>query len=265
MESVTVIIPTFRPGKYLFECLDSLENQTLEKTRYNVFIVLNGDKEPYFSTIEECIARLKCKIELVYTDCKGVSNARNIAIDRASGKFVAFIDDDDYVSPEYLEKLLECANSSSVGAIICSNVVTFDENYNLGTDYISEAYNRALTSPEKNSLFARRKFLSSSCCKLIPLSVIGSRRFNTAIKRGEDSLFMASISDKITGIVPASVEAIYYRRLRIGSASRSEESKYSRLTRKARLIASYMKVYISGVSGYNPILFLTRILATIRN
>ena len=86
-----------------------------------------------------------------------------------------------------------------------------------------------------------------------------------AIKRGEDSLFMASISDKITGIVPASLEAIYYRRLRIGSASRSEESKYSRLTRKARLIASYMKVYISGVSGYNPILFLTRILATIRN
>lgn len=263
--TITVIIPTYKPKDYLLDCLESLDNQTLAKDSYKVIIVLNGNREPYYSLVKGWTEQLGCNTELLYSEQKGVSNARNLALDQASSKYVAFIDDDDYVSPQYLESLLDCATVNSDGVIACSNVATFDDRHEFGTDYISEAYKRAKLFPNKNSLVARRKFLSSSCCKLIPLCVIGTRRFNNSIKIGEDALFMATISDRIKGIVPAADDAVYFRRLRAGSASRSKEPTINRLRRKCKLIAIYIGVYATDVFRYNLFFFLTRILAIIKS
>lgn len=108
MESVTVIIPTYRPEDYLAQCLDSLDLQTLAKDYFRVIIVLNGDRDPYWSMINNWCESKALRYELIYTQTKGVSNARNIALDKVSTPFVAFIDDDDYVSPDYLKSLFEC-------------------------------------------------------------------------------------------------------------------------------------------------------------
>ena len=53
---VSVIIPSFRPGAYVIECLDSIINQTLRRDDYEVIIVLNGEKEPYLSMLNNKIA-----------------------------------------------------------------------------------------------------------------------------------------------------------------------------------------------------------------
>lgn len=52
---VSVIIPTYKPGKYIEQCLKSLYSQTLSHNEFEVIIVLNGDKEPFFSKINEFI------------------------------------------------------------------------------------------------------------------------------------------------------------------------------------------------------------------
>ena len=44
---ISVIIPTYRPGAYIFECLDSLRHQTLPKNQFEVIVVLNGERNPY--------------------------------------------------------------------------------------------------------------------------------------------------------------------------------------------------------------------------
>ena len=264
MESVTVIIPTYKPGEYLLDCLKSLESQTLDKKLFKVLIVLNGDKEPYYSLIEKWLDGLNCQTELIYTFEKGVSNARNLALDSVTSSYIAFIDDDDYVSPHYLESLLECAESSPIGTIACSDVRTFDINNKFGRDYISRAYTFAVDNSEKKSLVSRRSFLSSSCCKLIPTALIGKRRFNAKVRIGEDALFMATISDMIKAIVPASSDAIYYRRLRPNSASRRKEPFCDRIKRKSSLISIYLSIYFSAFPKYNSIFFITRILAIIK-
>ena len=264
MESITVIIPTYKPGEYLLDCLKSLESQTLDKKLFKVLIVLNGDKEPYYSIVEKWLDGLNCQTELMYTSEKGVSNARNLALDSVTSSYVAFIDDDDYVSPHYLESLLKCAECNPKGTIACSDVRTFDSNNKIGRDYISRAYTYAVNNPEKKSLVSRRSFLSSSCCKLIPKVLIGERRFNPKIKIGEDALFMAIISDMIETIVPASPDAIYYRRLRPQSASRRKEPFCDRIKRKSSLIFIYLTTYFSAFPKYNSIFFVTRILAIIK-
>ena len=98
---ISVIIPTYKPQDYFWECLDSLAAQTLEPERFEVTVVLNGCNEPYKSLIQEHISSgmQHLNVRLVQTDTPGVSNARNMGIDMANGTYLTFIDDDDYVSP----------------------------------------------------------------------------------------------------------------------------------------------------------------------
>lgn len=50
---VSVIIPSYRPGNYVYECLDSLMNQSLDALRFEVIVVLNGTRDPYGSSCRD--------------------------------------------------------------------------------------------------------------------------------------------------------------------------------------------------------------------
>lgn len=104
---ISVIIPTYKPQDYLWECLDSLVAQTFPKEDFEVILVLNGCHEPWNSTIREYIdTRMQgMNVNYMHTNQGGVSNARNIALDKVKGEYITFIDDDDLISPTYLEVL----------------------------------------------------------------------------------------------------------------------------------------------------------------
>ena len=83
---ISVIIPTYKPQEYLWKCLDSLDRQTLSNDNFEVILVLNGCKEPYYSQIKNYIAkRNDLNIIFIQTDEGGVSNARNKGLDIAKG------------------------------------------------------------------------------------------------------------------------------------------------------------------------------------
>ena len=94
----------------MWQCLDSLNAQTLDKRLWEVIIVLNGCSEPWETEIKQYIqSRHLTNARLIQTDEGSVSNARNIGLDQAKGEYIAFLDDDDYVSPTYLEALAAIA------------------------------------------------------------------------------------------------------------------------------------------------------------
>ena len=113
---ISVIIPTYKPQSYLWECLDSLVQQTLSKECFEVILVLNGCTEPYKSAIEEYIAEKMqgMNVNFIHTEMGGVSNARNVALDAAVGEYITFLDDDDYISDCMLSELYEVANKGFV-------------------------------------------------------------------------------------------------------------------------------------------------------
>lgn len=257
---ISVIIPTYKPHEYIEACLQSLEDQVLSKLLYEVIIVLNGEKEPYYSNIQKLLNKYSFSSRLFYTDVAGVSNARNIGLDNAQGDYICFVDDDDSVSYNYLKELYVIGTKNS-DAIIVSNVRTFyEKDSSYYKDYISYAYDKFFNKKTR-SIFSKRSFLSSSCCKLIPVTVIASRRFNTKYHLSEDALFMFEISDNIKDIILSSDDAIYYRRLRPNSASRKKYPFNIRILYKLKLILQFIKIYMHQIRQYNFPFFLSRIIA----
>lgn len=255
---ISVIIPTYKPDLYFNDCIKSIINQNLSRDLFEVIIILNGDKFPYYSEIELQIKDFS-NFHLLYTSKKGVSNARNIGIEASKGKYICFVDDDDIISENYLKSLLFNINDRT-NCLVVSNVYSFTDNIsNLEFDYITNAF----FASNKDSLFSRRQFLSTSCCKIIPRKMIGNARFNTKFERDEDALFMFSISKDIENIEKSSKDTIYYRRLRPGSASRSRKSILWRVKHALSLMRSYSSIYLNKNYTYETKLFLSRIVATI--
>lgn len=103
---ISVIVPTYQPANYLWECLDSLCRQTLAPEEFETVIVLNGCNEPYFGRIQQYIhEHPNHNFQLIQTEEGGVSNARNIGIDQSKGEYLSFLDDDDWITDNYLEEL----------------------------------------------------------------------------------------------------------------------------------------------------------------
>ena len=257
---ITVIIPSYKPQEYLKECIQSIAQQTLDKSQFELIIVLNGCDHPYHDRINTILQQYpQLQAHVLQTEAPGVSNARNLGMEHAKGENICFIDDDDWISHNYLEYLLKAKTSDS--CITVSNVQDYDEKNDLfHDDYITKAYNKFAhegTAP----LIKGRAFLSSACCKMIPSAIIGSKQFDTSFTTGEDSLFMAAISNHITSIKLAKDNAIYYRRERSGSASRSNQSIKTCFRELMKAWKAYTKIYLSDISHYNFIFFATRLAA----
>lgn len=220
---VSVIVPTYKPQEYLWECLDSLAIQTMRLNEFEVIIVLNGPKDSYEEKIKEYIRHhAEVSINYIYSEDAGVSNARNIAIDCAHGEFIAFIDDDDYVSSSYLQELYDKSDRDTIGL---AYPYAFDDgNSNMQLKYsITDEYERCFAKA-KQSYLRPKKFFSGPCMKMIHRDIIGERRFDKRLKNGEDSIFMFLISDKMKYVNFTSRNAIYYRRFRQNSATTSSKS-----------------------------------------
>lgn len=262
---ISVIIPTYRPQPYLWECLQSLSAQTLSVDQYEVIIVLNGCNEPYYTQIQQFIAKhmSALHVRLIQTDQGGVSNARNIGLDAAQGDYIAFIDDDDYISATYLDEMQSLTTGDNI--VICYPYAFNDGQPEQQLSYrITNAYDQCAGKSNISINSMARKFFSGPCMKLIPAACIGERRFDARFKNGEDSLFMFLISNRIRTISITTKNAIYYRRYRSNSANFSTNIK-QRFYNALRLISEYTRIYITHLQEYNFIFFFTRILGSIRS
>lgn len=261
---VSVIIPTYKPGSYIEECIFSLVNQTLPHYKYEIIIILNGCCEPYYSKLKQftSIYRNHYIIKIIQTELSGVSNARNIGMDVAKGEYICFIDDDDFVSSFYLESLLENASFNTVS--VCRPLEFKDGTNNYQPYSITKVYDK--NAEKKNiSLYKASRFFNGPVYKLIHRDIIANRKFDVRFRNGEDSLFMFLISNKIENIKLADSKAIYYRRLREGSATKLQKSIIYRLKNYSFLILIHCKIYVSDIKGYNVLFFVRTILGRVKS
>ena len=103
MKKVSIIIPAFNVGEYLERCLNSVLNQTYKNIE--VFIVNDGS----IDNTEEIALKYCNKYDnfnYIKKENGGVSSARNMALERATGEYIAFIDSDDWVNDTFIESLV---------------------------------------------------------------------------------------------------------------------------------------------------------------
>lgn len=260
---VSVIIPTYKPGPYIWQCLDSLAKQTLHHSDYELVIVVNGCNEPYYSQIAQHIAQWDPSVcvQLLQTDQGGVSNARNIGIEKSRGRFLCFVDDDDWVSPTYLEGLY--AEALTEHTIVMANVRNYnEETQELQDDWLSACYKKN-SQLQKPTLLSCRSYMSVACCKMLPRTTIATHRFDIRFRQGEDSLFFAELSRHLKEYRFACPDAIYYRRIRALSAGRARSTR-SIIADNARLALAFITTYLKAPLQYDFVFFASRVAACIK-
>ncbi|MCK9220806.1 MAG: glycosyltransferase family 2 protein [Bacteroidales bacterium] len=258
--NISVIIPSFKPKEYLWECLHSLEVQSFPKENFEVLLVLNGCNEPYNGQIKTFLDTSNLNVNYIQTNTPGVSNARNIGLDEAKGDYICFIDDDDFVSPLYLEELYLKAKPDIVS--LCRPLAFTDGKEDYHTYLITRDFDSNY-SLGKIPFYRSKKFFSGSVYKLIYKDIICDRKFDTRFKNGEDSIFMFLISDRLKYVDFTSSNAIYYRRNREGSAVASRNQK-SVVSNRCKMIFEYTKIFFSNLGKYRFIFYVSRLLASLR-
>lgn len=113
---VSVVIPVYRARNYIACCVDSIINQTYK----NIEVILVDDGSDDGSGILcDVYAERYQNIFCIHQENKGVSHARNIGIDHARGEYILFVDSDDYISPDYLEKACMAFRTKDVDMYLC--------------------------------------------------------------------------------------------------------------------------------------------------
>ena len=104
-ELISIVVPIYNVENYLRQCLDSIQNQTYKK--FECIMVNDGSTDSSQQIAEEYLTDNRFK--LINQSNKGLSGARNTGIShiREESTFVAFVDSDDYIYPDFLETLIE--------------------------------------------------------------------------------------------------------------------------------------------------------------
>ncbi len=105
MSKVTIIIPVYNSAEYIGKCIESILNQTYHD--YDILIVNDGSKDNSQQIINEYKEKYPNKITAIEQENKGVARTRNESIKRATGKYIMFMDNDDYLDKDYIETFVK--------------------------------------------------------------------------------------------------------------------------------------------------------------
>lgn len=113
---ISVIIPVYNVEEYLCRCVDSVLDQTYRNTE--ILLVDDGSPDNCPAICDE-YARQDARVRVLHQENKGLSGARNAGIDVAKGQWLAFVDSDDYLAPDFLERLLEACERTGSDLSVC--------------------------------------------------------------------------------------------------------------------------------------------------
>lgn len=117
--TVSVIIPVYNVEPYLERCLQSVEKQTYRDAE--VIIVNDGSTDNSYQIIDRYVAR-NPHFTAYTTENNGLGGARNFGLTKAGGEYVVFLDSDDYIAEDCLEKFVAAAQANNSDMVVCNSV-----------------------------------------------------------------------------------------------------------------------------------------------
>lgn len=175
MINISIIIPVYNAEKYLDKCLMSV----LNKKHKDVEVILIDDG----STDNSSSIYLKYEKHMrIYKNSNhGVSYSRNFGLSKATGKYIMFVDSDDYLIENWYDVVNSYLNTTSDIIILSSNFKELDFDISNKNAFVNKILNIS-----KNNLF-----LSSPCSKLYKREYLEKNGilFDENVKNGEDMLF----------------------------------------------------------------------------
>lgn len=115
---LSIVALVYNLEKYLPRCLDALVNQTLQDIE--ILCVDDGSTDSAPQIIEEYAQKYPNKVKAFHKENGGEFTTRNYGLERAKGEYVTFVDTDDYVEPDWAEKLYNAAKQNDADIAVCA-------------------------------------------------------------------------------------------------------------------------------------------------
>lgn len=199
--TISIIIPVYNVERYIRECLDSIICQTFSD--FEVLLIDDGSPDKSGDICDE-YATKDSRFKVFHKTNGGVSSARNLGLENAQGEWVLFVDADDVIYNDCLEK--------------CYNIATEDNLDLLQFKFDREINKRNPQNNIKSEVLSSADFLNirhnvCAACSFIKASIIrdNSIRFNTNIKLAEDQLFILH-AIKNSNRIKITNDVLYYYR-----------------------------------------------------
>ena len=256
---ITVITPSYMGRERIGRCLQSLAEQTLDPGLFELVVVLNGPPDGTRQILQDFRERHPdiC-LRIVESSMSGASRAWNAGIAAATRQYTTFVDDDDYVSPRFLEVLLANAGPR---VISMANIVDVSPSGDNDDNYINRAVVRFA-----GQLMAPADLLvgtSSNAPKAVATALIKDIRYPADFQSGQDVVFwttVATSSDVQFYPCHAADGAVYYRVLRDESMSR-QPMTFDFNVRQRLEVISHLDRLVPHAAGRNRDLVLDRMKA----
>ena len=216
---ISVIVPVYNVQEYLKKCIDSIIKQTYKNIE--IILVDDGSTDNSGKICDE-YKKIDKRIKVIHKENKGLSDARNVGIDIATGKYVTFIDSDDFVSDIYIEYMYSIMKKTNSDIGICKIKVIYDRN-------IKEQRKIDIEPKIYNKIQAFENLLYSEGIDVAANAKIYPKYYFDDIKypineKYEDVAIIYKIFEKTTQIAYGNLECYYYY-VRIGSISKSGFNK----------------------------------------
>lgn len=127
MKDISIIVPLYNSEAFLPKCLDSLLAQDIPLEQYEIILVNDGSPDGSLVLAEEYASRFT-NIIVLSQENKGTSGARNTGIRRASGKYICFVDPDDYVLENSFRRIIDRMEEESLD-VLRFGYTEVDEQY----------------------------------------------------------------------------------------------------------------------------------------
>lgn len=171
---ISVIVPCYNVEQYLPKCIDSILNQTYKNIE--IFLVDDGSPDRCGEICDE-YAKRDNRIKVIHKTNGGLSDARNVAIDVATGEYITFVDSDDFIVSDYVETLYKLVeeNDAQIG-------VTWLKCFDEGTEPVADVHEgktlKVFSAEEAlQSMFYQKNFDTAAWAKIYHRSLFDSIRY----------------------------------------------------------------------------------------
>lgn len=249
---ISIIVPVFNIEKYIERCLLSLVNQTLQEIE--ILCIDDGSTDESAQIIDSLQKQYPDKIKVFHIENKGVSNARNIGLEKAQGEYIGFVDGDDYVRSDMYEKLYNKALEEKSDIVSSSYVSLFEKKSHIIHSGDMEFYGKSVyDSPQL--LACDVSFLWN---KIYKRSMLEEHNLKfKALRIFEDMLFVDESFLVANRISKVDEPFYYYRRVRLGSATNVFSEKFFDLFNALELLFDFYKNYNAFEQFNEMLLFIT--------
>ncbi|WP_256259577.1 glycosyltransferase [Streptomyces atratus] len=203
MPDVTVVVGAYEAMPYLIRCLESVEAQTIGADRIEIVAVDDGSTDGTGEYLEEFAARSKVPTRVVrQKNSGGPSGPRNVGIGLARGRYVFFLDADDYFGDEALERMVAMADRAGtdvvLGKVVGVNRGAPQSMWGATKERVDVYNSKVIYTLSAQKLF-RRELLERL-----------SLRFDENLRTGEDALFTMEAYLRGAGVSVISNYVCYY-------------------------------------------------------